>query len=612
MINRSIVTGQRLSVTLGILICLVFTAYLAYADFLERIEREWFLRGRDPETLNRLKEIRLDEGAWNIEEISAALAKEGYSYLSQGEPDLAIRILQSAKELSPDYPPAYYATGKAYWQQSYLNIFKTLDEFLSGWRATLRNFWWLFMIVGNLSLTLILTIVGSLFLFSTVMAIHYVPILNHDIKEKVPKIPSFIFNLIFIGLFLLLLFKAGFIWLYPFLLFILWPYLRVKEKGISFISLILLAFLPSALTIFSSISSAQGSTELKAIVQANKECVGSQGLKEMEEWVNKDPNDYVSIFSLALEKKKRGNFDEALTLYHKIIDEKSISDRVLNNMGNIYAIKRDLGSAAMSYNEALKKNPNLISVHYNLSQLYRESFRFDEGEKEYRKAKEIDSELLKFYSSIKGTSFNRCFIDESLRNWEIWKKALRHSKEREALAESVWAGFMKGIPLKRIPYPLLFIFLGLITYHFLARKSLSYYCIKCGKIVCKRCDGHRKEEGMCDQCYKVLIQLDGTSKDRIDKILELRRFQDKRNSILKVMAFFPGLRDLYEGYLIKGMVFIFCFLGGAIWWFLWDYLKTPFKIYPSILGPARLGFLLVFVSLYLYVVLVKGRIRLLR
>jgi hypothetical protein len=104
--------------------------------------------------------------------------------------------------------------------------------------------------------------------------------------------------------------------------------------------------------------------------------------------------------------------------------------------------------------------------------------------------------------------------------------------------------------------------------------------------------------------------MEGSSQSRIEKILNLRRFQDRKKGLIKILAFFPGIGHLYSGHSIRGITFILsiCFL--ITWWFLWDYLKTPFKIYPSFLGPAKLSFILIFFSLYT-ILFIDGR-RLLR
>lgn len=565
----------------------------------KEIEKEWFLRDKDPESIKKIREKGLDEGMGNIEDFSEALVIEGYRSVKR-DPVKAMMLFQSAKELSPDYPSAYYATGKVYWKQSVLNIFKTLDEFLSGYKATLKNFWWLFFTVGNLSLALIISFLTSFLLFSLLIVIRYLPLLNHDIKEWLPRISHLVVKSIPVAFILLFFFlNPGFLYLYLFLLILLWPYFSNKEKGMGLLSLICIAILPLIMPLLLSFVSAQSSPGLKAIVEINKGSIDERGLIELEERIKKNPDNIEATFSLALAKKRRGNFNEALTFYDNLLNEKSISDRVYNNIGNIHAAKKNFVEAFSSYNSALEKNPGLVSSHYNLSQVYREALRFDEGEKEYQEARRINPELLKVYSSLKGLSFNRLVVDEGLTNIEIWKNALRRSKENDKLAESVWLQFMKWVPSHQAPYLLISICIVMFAYIFLVRRRTSVYsCIKCGNVVCRKCQTVGHEQDMCEQCYKILIQMEGSSQSRIEKILALRKYQDRKKGLLKIIAFFPGIGHLYEGRSIKGLIFIFSIIFLLSWWFLWDYLKTPFKIYPSITGPARLSFILISLAVY--------------
>lgn len=579
----------------------------AEPQFGKEIEREWFFREKDPETLKRIKDKGFGEGIGNIEEISAALVMEGYKIL-KSDPAKAISLFKTAKELSPDFPSAYYATGKAYWRQSILNIFKTLDEFLSGWKATFRNFWWLFFTMGNLSFTLFISFSASLLLFSIIIAFRYFPLLNHDIKEKFPIIPSNLIKLILLVFLLLFLFlNPGFLYLYLLLLFLVWPYMSVKEKGIGFLSLIVLAILPLIIPYLLLFLSVQNNPELKVMVEVNKGWIDDKGLIDLEKRSKNEPEDPEATFSLALAKKRRGQFDEALTLYEKILDVRYLSDRVYNNIGNIYAAKNNFNDAISNYKKAIENNPYLVSAHYNLSQIYRKTFRFDEGEREYQEAQRIDSELLKTYASIKGPSFNRFVIDEGLSKKEIWRNVLRRSKENIKLADSIWTRFMRWVPRRQTPFLLLIPFLFLITYTLLVRRrSFVYSCIKCGNIVCGKCQIERSVENMCEECYKMLIQMEGSSQSRIERILNVRRFQERRKGLIKIMAFLPGIGQFYTGQSIKGITFIFSFLFLITWWFLWDYLKTPFKIYPSLFGPARLTFIILSLALYTFL-FIDGR-----
>lgn len=601
--------NKRICILIILLLLLIVPEFKAESDVGKEIEKEWFLRSKDPETLKRIKDKGFGEGIGNIEEISAALVMDGYR-ISKSDTARAIEMFNMAVELSPDYPSAHYAAGKAYWHQSFLNIFKTLDEFLSGWKATFRNFWWLFFMMGNLSFALIISILACFFVFAMLMVIRYFPLLNHDIKEKFPAAPILPIKLIpFVLILLFLLFNPGFLYLYLLLMFFVWPYMDIKERGIGIFSLVVMAFLPLIIPYLLLFVTVQDNPELKVMVEVNKGWIDDNGLVDLERRFKDQPRDPEATFSLGLAKKRRGNFGSAFPLYEKILDVRYLSDRVYNNIGNIYTAKRMFEDAVANYKRAIENNPNLVSAHYNLSQVYRETFRFEEGEKEYQEANRIDSELLKTYTSIKGPFFNRFVIDEGLSKKEIWRNILRRSDDNIKLSNAIWMRFMRWIPRKQASFILISLSLTLLAYTLLVGKRSSVYsCIKCGKIVCGRCQIERSVKDICEECYKTLIRMEGSSQNRIERILSVRRYQDKRKGLTNILVFFPGIGHLYSSNPIRGVPFTFLIFLIISWWFLWDYLKTPFKIYPSFFGPAKFSFVLLSLVVYAFLVIDGRRI----
>jgi hypothetical protein len=84
-----------------------------------------------------LKEIEgmcLDRGITSFEELSASMVKQGKDLLQAKEIKGALLLFDSAIQISPNYPPPYYARGWAYLSQDKLTALVFVDSFIDGFR----------------------------------------------------------------------------------------------------------------------------------------------------------------------------------------------------------------------------------------------------------------------------------------------------------------------------------------------------------------------------------------------------------------------------------------------------------------------------------------------
>ena len=71
----------------------------------------------------------------------------------------------------------------------------------------------------------------------------------------------------------------------------------------------------------------------------------------------------------SLEKIKNKNFDEAIKLYEKILNQEPENFDANLNLGSIYAQTKNLSKASELLSKAIKINPKIPDVHNNLAMI---------------------------------------------------------------------------------------------------------------------------------------------------------------------------------------------------------------------------------------------------
>lgn len=68
--------------------------------------------------------------------------------------------------------------------------------------------------------------------------------------------------------------------------------------------------------------------------------------------------------------------------------------------GNMLSQKKDFKNAIFAYQESIKVDPNLASVHYNLANVFVAVGKLDEAIAEYKKAIKIDPKMSDFHRNL--------------------------------------------------------------------------------------------------------------------------------------------------------------------------------------------------------------------
>lgn len=478
-------------------------------------------------TKDELYEARLDKGLRNTDEYA-------YYLLNLGSVDnvRAKEHLERALRYSPDLPAVYF--GLAGENCSITSTYASLEYFRQGLKAYGRNFWWRFSLKGLLYLSLMVSYLAAMLVLMLVRYPSELSLFIHDVKET--KWPAVLFLLVIVlSLLGPFAFIAGFF-------FITGLYLKRPDRVLVYLSFVLLFMSPFFEKTVSLFLSAP-SKETRAVVAVNE---GRDSIYALS--VLKPGKGFITSFSLALALKREGRYDEAVGLYRELL--KDHADPAIHvNLGNLYYAAGNAESAVNSYLESLKVRP-LVSAYYNLSQVRRESFDFAKSDEYFLKAAGIDHQALSRLTSMSSRSPNRFVADEVLPSKDVWEYAIA-SNISKRFGYRDWIVFAVAISL-------------VITFYFFDNwvKLRAYRCRRCGEVACSRCNRALTWGGLCPDCYRSFVRMDGIDpRERVSRLLSIYHNKAKERMIVNTLNLvLPGSAQIFSGKIVPGFLFLWPFL----------------------------------------------------
>lgn len=458
---------------------------------------------------------------------------------AHNEPDKAREYAEQAVLASPDLPAGYFHLA---WVTiagfSPKNFLEGLNYLVQGLGAYKRNFWWSFSLSGIIYMSILITIIPTVFLIVLVRLPLDLPLINHEIREEGKHFVIFI--LVFImSIMGPLFFLAAMLLLVSF-------YFQKGNIVFTYAVFGLLILLPLLLRPVEVYYSAALSPEVKAIVAVNQ---GNDNSYAFNALAGKEGT--AELFTLALAQKREGKIREAIVTYNRILKQSPGDSRVLNNLANCYAILQRYDEAKEAYERALESGKR-ASVYYNLSQISRDRLLFEEGDRFFDEARKVDPDAVAEYRSTASMNPNRLYVDLTLDNGDLWKYAF----EKRGRKPHTFA----IIPTWLTPIVGIMIFISLFIFSRMNRNK-AYSCRRCGVIICHKCERSLKWGSMCHDCFTALVSLEKDPRDRIAKIMSVYDKKRSKRSIIMFLSFlFPGLHLVYARKIVKGAGLLFLFL----------------------------------------------------
>jgi tetratricopeptide (TPR) repeat protein len=505
------------------------------------------------ETLNQVQKEAASHGIQGFDLLAAVMIQEGEEALSKGNIDKAVELGEAARLWSPDDPNSAFFLAKAQFDQHPYSPFAAFGNYFNGLWAAMQDFWFSFYIAGRLVLISLMGLFGSFVIFFAFLLIRYLPLLVHGFHEWVgivlnrPAIWMLVLTLLltplFIGISPVFIVLAG--------LCLVWWFMTGSERLISATLVTVLSLSVYWLPVTFSWFTADQSPELLLLSQVVRGNADASGwLSRVEEQSNYDKN-WPVLFSVALQKKREGNYADALEKYQQVQNLEPERSIILNNIGNIYFLMQRHEEAVGFYKQSILKNPEDAASHYNLSLVYRELLRFNEAEQEFEAAERINLSLIRSYPGMGP-------MDELFSKATLWKAAFSNSPSKEADSKKLFEMIMRPLTLETSPYLLLSLAGGVTAMRLaLSRKYTATTCTLCGRPICFHCQRRIMDIKTCSTCWRNFKNV--KRKSDLHQIKIRRRWITRMARWISVP--FPGAGHYYFGREVKGFVLQAVYIG---------------------------------------------------
>jgi tetratricopeptide (TPR) repeat protein len=536
-------------------------------------QRREFLRERDQRRAEdeeqRVRQLKDELALENVFGVAAALVRESHETLAAESPALARKACKLAVELAPALPAAHICLARATLAEDPSALSAAGASALAAFRAALadpRMGRALAVNAGGVALTGVL---GAAFAFVLLLFVRYAQLYVHDVHHLFPAgARRWQTNLLAAALILSpLLLQAGFVPLLFTLLFAVALYASAAEVALGCLALVLLASLPFASDRLARVAAFGGPA---ADVWALEHGEGTpREIRRLQERLRSDKPEMAVAFALAHKAKREGELAQAEQLYRKALDAgQGGSYRALaaahNNLGTVYLLLNDAQRAVPEYQKAMDLQDNLAAPHFNLSRAYALGGvdSLEKVQAEQARALDLDRPGIDAFTGGQlgvNRRSNKFLLDvpldESmlgpLLDAEARVAAPVDDEVRAILAGPLPAGAATALPLLAALG-----FFGLYALRHRIRPSGR--CERCGREVCKRCDGDaRPSEALCAQCVNVFVRRTGVDPtERIRKEVAVHAYQRRRTLLARAFNLLSGAGHVLLGYPVSGVVFL--------------------------------------------------------
>ncbi|MGZ3524515.1 MAG: tetratricopeptide repeat protein, partial [Thermodesulfobacteriota bacterium] len=354
---------------------------------------------------------------------------------------------------------------------------------------------------------------------------------------------------------------------------LLWGYVSKREKQFVFVFLVVLVYLPFFLRSSSSFLDGNPSDIILEMNQMNQEDWGRSAEERLRTWLMTHPDDPEVLFSLGLAEKRRGRYPEAEEFYRRAIQQDPKFSEAISNLGNVYLAQKKTPLAIASYQQAVDLDPGRGAYYYNLYRAYsQETFLSGKIDKAFQKARQLDPQLIDYYSTIDSPHPNRLVIDEILTSRMLWKRFFDQFIGREGLLFRLFKAWFEKIP-SRVPFlaPLLFLGFLIGMARYCRTKRFLTRCPMCGSPTYRFYLGSSDQEFICFNCYRIFIQKEKLHPKIVEKkSSQVQQFQRQNHLISKFLSFFlVGFGYLWREEIFKGLFLLllfFIFVLKFVYW----------------------------------------------
>lgn len=455
-----------------------------------------------------------------------------------------------ATKLDPTLSSAYYNEANAQLSGGFTGAFAAVVSGAQGFlapRKHLRGHLYfnskiIFIVLAAFAIT------GAI--FALILLVKYNHLLRHDVEESYSRrfSPTALKIGVWVLLFVPVILLFGALWLAPFWLMIFVRYARLPEKiaVIVFIPVFMLAG-PAAEKVVHEAALLQDPT-VSAFYPAFLEGPSPRAIQDLQSYAAAHPDDSDAVLILASLYERNQMMNQAIELLQKLVQASPQDARPVNNLASVYFNRGELDYALRLATLAAGLDSRNAIYKFNLSNIYRAKFDFNEANTFMETARKTNPVLV---DELERTSHEK-FVDV-VPTPDLLEKRLA-KKHR-----TFFSFFLNPFSILG---GLLLLGAGLRLTHS-PKQVVAKECMKCGMAFCKKCQPNTKIPGFCIQCLHIFVRKDGVSPaSRKEKMEEIEHYSRRQRLFSRIASLLiPGTGTLLKERTAAG-------LGFLLLWFL--------------------------------------------
>jgi hypothetical protein len=216
--------------------------------------------------------------------------------------------------------------------------------------------------------------------------------------------------------------------------------------------------------------------------------------------------------------------------------------------------RKEYDPALNAYQQAIALDHHRAAYHYNLYRATsQKTFISKKSDQAFQRARQLDSKLIDYYTSIDSSNMNRVVIDEVLSTSRLWQRILSQFIGREGLLFHLFRAWFENIP-SRIGFLAPIFFLGFLIgmYKYTQAKRFLIRCPMCGVPTYRIYLGPEGQEFICFKCSRMLLVK--THPGYGEESAEVRLFQ-KNQFAGRLLSLFSSDSVTYGGASLEGFLF---------------------------------------------------------
>jgi tetratricopeptide (TPR) repeat protein len=532
--------------------------------------RDW---DRALSDLEALESAATGLGIINVDPLSAAVLQDALKVLDGGDSDLALTLADHATELSTNFPTAYFFRARVIFSNHPSDFLKATTELIHGLLEAGRDIWSILYLVRAGMFWLMVGGAVAYLAFILSVILRYIPRMSHLLEElgkgrlEKPAIYLLV-AFLFVGPLWL---GLGWVWGLLWWMMLFWVFMRFQERGITVSFVLLIATAGIWLPLWVSTERVKDSSDFITISRAVR---GEPGI-ELESIGDPAPNDEgdgLTALAKGLQFRRLNRLDKAAEQFRIAIRQMPGDERALVGLGNISFFEDKFDVAMNDYKKAVEINPKSVEAHYNLAQASREKLLFEEGEKHYQDAKNLNPDLTEHYTNQTAKEGGLRVVDAPIRLSEALSRALTFRddavrRRSDELFTGIWAVSISSAPMIGLLFGAVLVLLSPRAY----LRRMAFPCGICGRAICQSCQKHIFHLRVCRQCG-----IDNKDVKRFSELRQIQQRRDRQMMAARIMTLIaPGSGHLYLMRSVRGVLFIFVFSIAVLSLFRID---VPFAV----------------------------------